>query len=44
MDTSAVVAAFAPPDSVDTTSEMAGFPPSESVDTGAAEMAGFAFD
>jgi hypothetical protein len=44
VDTSALVAAFAPPDSVDTASEMAGFAPPESVDTAAIEMAGFALD
>jgi hypothetical protein len=40
VDTSAVVAAFASPASV----EMAGFAPPESVDTNAVEMAGFALD
>jgi hypothetical protein len=44
VDTSALVAAFASPDSVDTSPEMAGFAPHESEDTGAVEMAGFARD
>ena len=44
MDTSALVAGFASPESVDTCSEMAGFAPPESVDTAGGEMAGFACD
>ena len=44
VDTSALVAGFAPSESVDISSEMAGFTGPGSVDTGAAEIAGFALD
>jgi hypothetical protein len=42
VDTSALVADFAPSESVDTSSELSGFAGSGSVDTGGGEIAGFA--
>ena len=44
VDTSAVVADFAPSESVDTAPEMAGFAGPGSVDTDGGEVAGFALD